>query len=213
MRGAIVTKMSIVAKTAVLLLMATCRTLGQDHDSLQIECDSLRNATPPDLVQFLNAVIPDEKNGDCVTWAIRKLGKEQYEEAIPALVRLLDFRRPLDEREKKGFYLRMQRIWEIYPAAGALSRIGKKTLPAVLEVIKSGSASSTSRENAVFVWMATYREGDEHPKGLALLKQEEINAKDGATKQRLRWAIQKAVAWCNPPEEAACREAARASAP
>jgi hypothetical protein len=205
--------MSIVAKTAVLLLMATCRTLGQDHDSLQIECDSLRNATPPDLVQFLNAVIPDEKNGDCVTWAIRKLGKEQYEEAITALVKLLDFRRPATPAEKSGFYIRLQIIEEVFPAASALEAIGKKVLPEVLRAIEADSTSATARENAVAVWMEIHRYGDEHPKGLALLKQEEINAKDGATKQRLRWAIQKAMAWCNPPEEAACREAARASAP
>lgn len=213
MRGAIVRRMRIIALTAALLLMGMCRAVGQEHEGFQNECDTLQNATPADLVQFLNGVVPDEKNGDCVTWAIKKLGKEQYEPAIALLTKLLDFRRPPTPREKQGIYLRMQGVWEIYPAAGALSNIGKKASPAVLDVIKSESASLTSRENAVFVWMEIHRYSDEHSKAVTLLKQEEINAKDAATKQRLRWAIQKAVAWCNPPEEVACREAARASAP
>jgi hypothetical protein len=129
------------------------------------------------------------------------------------LVKLLDFRRPATPAEKSGFYIRLQIIEEVFPAASALEAIGKKVLPEVLRAIEADSTSATARENAVAVWMEIHRYGDEHPKGLALLKQEEINAKDGATKQRLRWAIQKAMAWCNPPEEAACREAARASAP
>lgn len=211
--GAVVRRTRIIALTLTLLLVGTYRALGQEHTGFENECDSLQNAILPDLVQYLNGVVPDEKNGDCVTWAIKKLGNGQYEPAIPVLTKLLDFRRPPTPREKQGIYLRMQGVWEIYPAVGALCNIGKKTSPPVLDVIKSESASLTSRENAVFVWMEIHRYSDEHSKAVTLLKQEEINAKDGATKQRLRWAIQKAVAWCNPPEETACREAARASAP
>src|SRR2546430_48246 len=121
MRGSIMRKMRIIALTSAsaLLLVSICCALGQEHESFQNECDSLRNANVPDLVQYLNGVIPDEKNGDCVTWAIKKLGKAQFEPAIEVLTKLLDFRRPLTPREKQGIYLRMQGIWEIYPAAGA----------------------------------------------------------------------------------------------
>jgi len=170
----------------------------------------------PDLVQFLNAVRPDEKNGDCVTWAIRKLGNENYEPAISALVKLLEFRRPATEREKLGFYLRPQGIWEMYPSVGALPQIGKKALPAILGVISSDSTSATARENAVAVWMEIYRHSDQYPEGVGLLKQEEINAKDDATKQRLKWAVQRALTYCGPPQEkegAACRQAASNAVP
>ena len=61
--------------------------------------------------------------------------------------------------------------------------------------------------------MEVFRYGDEHPQGLALLKQEEMNTKDEAAKQRLRWAVQKALTWCNIPEEAACKEAATTPPP
>ena len=86
--------------------------------------------------------------------------------------------------------------------------MGHKAVPFALEVIKSASASSTSRENAVFVLMEIHRDGDEHAKGVALLKQEVMNAKDEAVKRKLRWATQKALTWCNSPEENACKEAA-----
>ena len=202
-------KIFIVAFTSALLLMGTCRALGQEHGGFQNECDSLQNATPPDLVQYLNGVIPDEKNGDCVTWAIKRLGKEQYEPAIAVLAKLLDFRRPPTPREKQGIYLRVPFVSEIYPAAGALNLIGKKALPEVLHVIEAESSSAVARENAVAVWMEIHRYSDEHPKGVTLLRQEEIKAKDDATRQRLSWAVQKALRYCGSPEEAACKAAAK----
>lgn len=211
MRGAILRRMRIIALTSALLLMSTCRALGQEHEGFQNECDSLQNATPPDLVQFLNGVIPDGKNGDCVTWAIKKLGKEQYEPAIAMLTKLLDFRRPPTPREKQGIYLRLPIVSEIYPAAGALHLIGKKALPEVLRVIEADSGSALARENAVTVWMGMYRY--EAAKGVALLKQEETKTKDIAIKQRLSWAISKALTWCNPPDEAACRVSSRTGEP
>jgi len=112
-----------------------------------------------------------------------------------------------------GFYLRLQGIWEIYPAAAALSSMGQKAVPFALEVIKSESVSSTSRENAVFVLMEIHRESDDQPKGVALLKHEESDAKEEKIKQRLKWAVQKALSYCNPTEQAACRQAAATGAP
>ena len=213
MRGATLKRVRPWAITTGLCLILTSRAFGQVHDRFEDWCDSLRNATSPDLAQFLNAVVPDEENAKCITWAIQKVGIDHYEPAITALVRLLDFRRPLDEREKKGFYLRLQGIWEIYPAAAALSSMGQKAVPFALEVIKSESVSSTSRENAVFVLMEIHRESDDQPKGVALLKHEESDAKEEKIKQRLKWAVQKALSYCNPTEQAACRQAAATGAP
>jgi hypothetical protein len=123
----------------------------------------------------------------------------------------LDFRRPLNAREKQGLFLHPQGISEIYPAANALELIGEKTLPAVLNVMKTDSASATARENAVSVWMEIHKY--EAPKGVALLKQEEDRTGDAAVKQKLQWALCKALTWCNPPEEAACRASAKTGIP
>ncbi len=163
-----------------------------------------------------------KKNAWCVTWAIHKLGlepwateklgTEHHEQAIAVLVKLLDFRRPPTPEEKRGYYLRPQGIEELYPAAEALELIGEKALPEVLRAIEADSTSPTGRDNAVSVWMEAYKY--ERPKGVALLKQEETKTNNGATKKKLRWAAQKALTYCGPPQEkegAACRQAAGAS--
>ena len=95
--------------------------------------------------------------------------------------------------------------------AGALGLIGKEALPAVLRVIKTDSSSVPARENAVFVWMDIHKY--ERAKGVALLKQEEVKTNDVAIKERLRWAVSKALVWCNPPDEPACRAAANPGQP
>jgi hypothetical protein len=56
--------------------------------------------------------------------------------------------------------------------------------------------------------MEIYRESGEQPKGVGLLKQEETKANDDKVKQKLRWAVQKALTHCGLQEQAACKEAA-----
>jgi hypothetical protein len=194
----------IIIVTLALSLVCAVRAFGQQHERFEGWCETLRGASSPDLVQFLTSVIPDEGNARCVTWAIHKLGKERCDPAIVPLVRLLDFRRPQPEGERifQGLF------YEEFPAEDALTLIGKKALPEVLRAIEASTSSDTLRENAVFVWMEIYRYTDEHPKGVALLKQEEMKAKDDATKERLKWAVSKAITWCNPPEASACERAA-----
>jgi len=102
---------------------------------------------------------------------------------------------------------------ETFPAEAALELIGKKVLPEVLRAIEADSTSAIARENALSVWMQIYRESDEQPKGVSLLKQEENRVSDSAIKQKLRWAVQKALTYCNPPEKAACQEAAATGVP
>jgi hypothetical protein len=195
----------IVVVTLILRLAIPFVALGQVHEKFEGWCDGLQNASSPDLVQFLNAVAPDEKNARCITWTIHRLGNEHHEPAIPALVKLLDFRLPRTPVEEIFHGLSE----ESFPAEAALELIGKKVLPKVLRAIEADSTSATARENALSVWMEIYRESDEQPKGVGLLKLEETKTKDGAIKQRLSWALQKALTHCNPPEKSACEEAAR----
>lgn len=164
-------------------------------------CNRLQNASSPDLVQFLDTVVPDEMNSRCLTWAIHTLGKRHYEPAVSALVRLLDFRRSRTQGEEIFWPGR-----ELFPAEVALERIGKTALPEVVRAIEADATSETAREKAVAVWMEAYKY--ERPKGISLLREEEAKSTSNATKQRLKWAIQKALKYCGPPEQAACRQAA-----
>jgi hypothetical protein len=209
MRGAILNGIYVAVVAITLSVAYPGQAFGQAHERFEDWCDEFRNANKTDLVQFLNHVIPDEKNSRCVTWAIHKLGKERYAPAIPALVRLLDFRRPQTPVEKifEGFPR------ELYPAEEALAQMGKPALPELLPAITADSTSATARERALHLWMEAYRQSDEQPNGVARLKQEEMKTKDNSIKQRLRWAIQKALSFCNVPEQAACQEAARTGLP
>jgi len=182
---------------------------SQEHDRFEGSCDSLQNAVSADLVQFLNAVVPDEKSSPCVTWAIHRLGQERYEPAIIPLVKLLDFRRPQTEGEK--IFHGLSR--ETFPAEEALELIGKKALPELLHALGAETSTDTLRQNALTVWMEIYRQYDEQPKGVTDLKLEESKASDSSIKGRLEWAVQKAVTRCNKAELAECKQAARGSTP
>ena len=201
----------VIGTTVIVTIYFACvfAALGQENGA-DSACEVFKNASPPDLVQYLNGVVPDDKNSDCVTLAIRKLGKERYEPAITALVKLLDFRRPRTQDEKKGIFERPQSIDEVFPAALALELIGKNALPELLLAIEAPSTSATAFQNAVAVWMEAHKY--ERPKGVALLKQEETKANSETTKQKLRFAVQKALTYCGQPDETACRQAAAASA-
>jgi hypothetical protein len=103
--------------------------------------------------------------------------------------------------------LRVQGIWEIYPAAGALASMGEKALPAVLRVIESESTSAKACENAVFVWMEIYKY--EHSRGITTLRHELDQTRERGLKQQLQWAVAKALDWCNPDEQDSCQKAAK----
>ena len=200
----------VMSVTVAVYLACSCAALGQEHNDRDTACEVFKNASSPDLVQNLNGIVPDDKNAECVTFAIRKLGKERYEPAVTALVKLLDFRRPPTREEKMGFYERPPIVEETFPAAEALESIGKPALPEVLRAIEVASTSTIALENAIAVWMEAYKY--ERPKGVAFLKQEVTKANNDAIKQRLRGAVQKALRYCGSPEEeegAACRQAAK----
>jgi hypothetical protein len=175
------------------------------------KCESMQTATSDELVSYLKGIVPDESNAECITFAIKRLADRRYEPAIAVLARLLDFSRPLDEREKQGLYLHIQAPEEIYPAANAMEEIGKKALPTVLEVIKGDSTSDTARGNAVSVWMELYKH--EAPKGVALLKQEAEATGDAVATQNLKWALSRALTLCNPGDRAKCNAAAGTAQP
>ena len=199
------TGIKIAALTVILCFAVPRLALGQVHEKYEGWCYGLQNASSPDLVQFLNAVVPDEWNSRCITWAIHKLGNEHHEPAVPTLVKLLDFRLPRTPVEEIFHNISEQS----FPAEEALELIGKKALPEVLRAIEADSTSTIARANALSVWMEIYRESDEQPKAVGLLKQEETKVSDSATKQKLKWAVQKALTYCNPLEEIACKEAAK----
>lgn len=196
--------MKIVASSVILWVAIPFLTVSQVHEKYEGWCGSLENASLPALARFLETVVPGPMDARCITWAIDKVGKKQHEPAIPALINLLDFSVP----QSPGEIIHQNLEAESFPAEEALESIGKKALPDLLRAIESDSTSQTARENALSAWIQIHRQSDEQPKAVSLLRQEENKASDDRIKQRLRWAVQKALTYCNPPEKAACQQAA-----
>ena len=165
------------------------------------QCVPLSKYTSDELVSYLDGSVPNQENVDCITFAIKMLGKQRYEPAIPVLAKLLDFRRRRTVEEEGNLHTS-------YPATSALEEIGKASLPSVLAAIKASSTSERARVNAVSVWMELYKY-DESPEGVALLKREADGTTDATVKQHLHWAILKALTWCNPSDEGKCKAAAK----
>jgi hypothetical protein len=191
-----VRRIRIVAGIAGLILLSTARVEAQ-------ECPPLSRAASDELVSYLDGAVPNQENAECITFAIKMLEKRRYEPAIPVLTKLLDFRRPRTAEEKAGVIT----LHTFYPATSALEEIGKASLPSVLAAIKADTTSEKARENAVSVWMELHKY-DESPEGVALLKREADETDDAAIKQRLTWAVSKALTWCNPPDKEKCKTAA-----
>ena len=204
----IVDKPKTVVLLAVLFLATSISVAAE-------KCDSLQTAPPDRLVSYLNGIVRgtvlDRETGGCIVFAIRKLGNERYAPSIPVLTKFLDLHWPmsLEERRQRQrpFCLPEQRRADGYPATTALAELGTKSVPSVLEASKADSTSMRGRENAGAVLMEVYN--NEPKQGLALLKQETDKNIDPAIKQRLSFAIYKALSWCNPSDRAQCREAAK----
>jgi hypothetical protein len=190
----------------MLALACALCLFGASSVDAQEECKSLLGATPEKLTSYLDRTSPNNGNADCVTYAIVRLGREHHEPAIPALAKLLGYRRPLTTDEKLGVRDHPLDWEQMHPAAGALEEFGKKSLPVVLETIKSASSSPEARESAVAVWMFVY--SDRASKGVALLRQQARGAVDPVVRQNLRTALEKAPTWCGPNEKARCTAAA-----
>ena len=187
---------NITVVAIVLILFGVVSVAAQ-------ECSRLQGAGPNELLSYLDGIVPNPENADCITFAIKMLEKQRYEPAIPVLAKLLDFRRSRTAEEVGVITLHT-----FYPAVNALEEIGKASLPSVLAAIKANTTSERARENAVSVWMELYKY-DESPEGVALLKREADETNDAAVKQRLTWAVSKALTWCNPPDKEKCKTAAK----
>jgi hypothetical protein len=181
------------------LFLGNVRALAQ-------QCHSLQTASVDVLVSYLGKTTPSHANAACIALAINELGTQKYEPAIPALTRFLDFRWPVGAHQKQRLYVLEHDGETIYPAAAALEQLGKKSLPAVLNAMKSDPMSPQAMEVAVSVWMTIYK--DQTPTAVGMLKQVADNTKNPVQRQRLGWAAYiAATGWCSPADQAQCRAA------
>ncbi|SRR6266702_593684 len=167
------------------------------------ECSALQSASPDKLSSYLGELTDRRQYPPCVAFAIGELGKQHDDRAIPVLTKYLDFRWPVGAHQKQMRLVLERDKQTIYPAADALEKMGRDSLPAILAVMQKKSTSRAAMEVAVSVWMTIHR--DNAPLGVTLLKQEADSTADPLSKQQLQWAtFLAATGWCNPSERAQC---------
>lgn len=193
-----------VALSILVLILNAVFVAAQDCNRLRV------TSTYDDLVSYLGKPAPTQVDAECIAFAINRLGEKRYEPAIPVLLKFLDFRWPRGAWQKQHYYLKRPNPSNVYvfPAAKALEAMGKSALPALLEVIKTGTTSRVGSETAVTIWMANFE--NQRPRGVALLKQEADVARDPGVRLHLLQAVARAADWCGPADEAQCVAAARA---
>jgi hypothetical protein len=167
------------------------------------ECPSLQSASPNEHASYLEKTPDSRRNSPCIAFALKKIGEHRYEPAIPVLTKFLQFRWPPGVNQKQRRFVLEHDGFTIYPAAEALERIGKVSLPAVLDAMKTTAPTHEAMEVAVSVWMTIYK--DQAPAGVALLKQEADKTTKALPQQRLGWAaFRAATGWCNSSERPQC---------
>ena len=169
------------------------------------ECPSLKAAKPSELLTLLSTASPDSNNAECKHYAIMKLAENKSEDAIPLLVRYLEFRAPLTADENKGVSLHPPDNLRTYPAMWALLEYGSSVGPVMVAAIGSESTSELARRNAIEVLMQVQKYHE--PYAISLLRKQEIAAANAATRQRFTEAIVIAEKWCT--DKAACEQASQ----
>jgi len=193
----------ITIVSCIVSLMSICSAaIAQD-------CTALEKIDLDKLTSYLGDTLPNDANAECITFAIKTIGRSRYEPAVKVLAKFLNFRRPPSALEKHYVLEHPPSVADMYPAAAALEEIGgvsPNAAAAVLEVIESSMSSVTARENAVCVWMELHKY--KPSKGIRLLRQAALGASDPTVKENLQWALSRAPTWCDPKDKTRCKVAA-----
>src|SRR5947208_13812021 len=136
----------------------TALSLLSTVNAAALECNGLQTAASSELVSYLRTNIPNQGNAECVAFAINEIGEQRYEPAVPVLTKFLEFRWPVNARQKQRLFVLEHDGKSIYPAATALEQIGKNALPAVAEALKAPVMSKQAGEVAVSVWMQIHKD-------------------------------------------------------
>lgn len=196
------------------LVFAVILLLGAAKLAAAQQCESVNAESASGLGSYLDKVTDPRQDAPCIAYAIKRLGEQKYEPAIPTLTKFLEFRWPQGVNQKQRRFVIEHDGFTIYPAAEALEKIGKDSLPALLEAMKSNYMSRPALDVAASIWMTVHR--DDGPNGVALLKQEADKTTDKMARSRLEYvAFRASTGWCADSDRAQCEAAAqkRYSAP
>jgi HEAT repeat protein len=119
------------------------------------DCTSLRKVPIEQVLASLHRAA-EGNTPDCVDEAFRIIGKAQRDQAIPALIGLLTYKRPENQTQDPSgaiFAVRPRDTFYLYPATAAFEHVGKAAEGPLLEFI-GNSPDEKARENATYALLA-----------------------------------------------------------
>jgi hypothetical protein len=170
-----------------------------------VDCQMVAASSAIQLVDFLKRDAR-RSDPDCVSQAIVRLGGLRDPTGTDALISLLDFRRPLSEREKVG----VGDMHDRYPAVSALFSIGERVVPALVQSIRLGHLNEVATKNAIDGIVLIYRE--DPPRAVAMLRKSASETKVEDEAARLNAAAKDAVNFCGSTWKDRCESALNGAA-
>jgi hypothetical protein len=163
-------------------------------------CQQITNGKPAGAIEYLRAqkqLAPDERDGACVTMAIRHLEHQASSDAVQVLLDFLDFKQPSSQMDS----LRANNDpGRFYPAISTLMTLGQAGIKGLLDLIKN-SDSTLIKRNATLVLVGIFRESP--PSAVRLLKQES-NKTTGSASDALLAAARYASQSCSSRFKSDC---------
>lgn len=138
----------------------------------------------------------------CIIEAIKIIRSERATDAIPTLLKYLDF-----NAHPPVIYdpLTQGPTAEIYPAVDALARFGAPAVPALRSAVGNEDLSRVGRQNAALALLQRY---DDEPRQIRFVMKSARNTQDRDVADGLIKLAKQFASLCKPEEKEACREAA-----
>jgi hypothetical protein len=190
---------NIVTVSLILFLTVATPCASADDDI----CSEANLKSAAKLMSLLHDR-PADFRPACIDRAIHHLGELRAIEAIPILLRYLDYRREPMESEKQGVFLRGG---DWYPAVSGLYQIGEPAITPLADVIRHETVGSPRFDLALETYMSIKR--DDLVAGIESLAKLAGSATDPGERESLGKAALKASSkYCWPPvKEPLCQSA------
>ncbi|MBZ5521394.1 MAG: hypothetical protein LAP21_03955 [Acidobacteriia bacterium] len=169
------------------------------------KCAALAASNAPKLIQFLKEGQTGNPDPHCVEYALRRLGDERVLAAMPVLAAYLGFYRPETEMAKMGMGGSLGTIGNDFPAAFALSQMGRDALPTLVHLIETEQNATQARKNGIYTIIRIFHDG---AAAIRFLRHSASTAKSIEARNRLSEAAKEAAMLCSPSERSSCESTA-----
>ncbi len=189
---------SVKAVLLLLLWLSPISAVGQG-------CDALKSGSTAAAIEYLRHVGDDATAAPCVSHAFQQIASSPPEQAIPLLVDLLGYKRPLSEGERRGIFMHGNGPNVLYPAVYELYTLGKPAESALLRFMaETKDAGRIERDNALYTLLLIHH-GNAMDVIEALTKASHAS-ENGDARARLRVAAREATKWCDDRIKVKCED-------